>query len=546
MKTLLSVIALFALVVMSATAEGEQESPAAAAETELMEISWLGPGHKSNFQEDNAIKGILEEKYNVKLITPSLTNWKDKEKFLMLAAADDLPDVGMVRIDQNMIYQQGITRSIPGEMIKRYAPKVARYFDKYNGWEINRAPDNPDEYIGFGALIERDYPAHCSYFRLDWLENVGIEPNGELVNSYKRLYYTTTPFDLEQLKRILIAFAQDDPDGDGTDNTWGMDHLVDDAITGAFGCIGKASDAYNHYEDGELKMFYAMDAYKEYLKYMAELYAAGAIDPDAVTGESKLTLHQKWAAGWNGYRTSGIAYADPDNQSFLTREPMNVFAANPDAKLLMAPYTVGPDGTSQYRGTISTGTLFTNGYFTYVNANVDDAKLARILQMFDDINADLEFRVLAYNGEAGVDFDWEGEPYDSTMIWLPDKTYREPAEAGLSNYVANWFLRETDKLTWRQPQRAYLEYVSENLTDQMVIYGRYDIFNETDLAEVLARYMPEQEVIFEKYTLEAMTGEIDIDATWGSYLEELNANGYDEIIDAYMKTTDVREFIQGE
>ena len=541
MKTLITVCVLATLIVFGVSAAGG--SPPEGSTEAPMEIAWHG---RNEFVAGSVIQGILEEKYNVRLIPPEpWFKYKDAEKFWAVAAAGDLPDIGILRPDVEKAYEQGVIRSIPKDMVKKYAPKVSKYFDQHNGWAINVAPDDPNAFIGFGALIETDYPGTAAWFRLDWLENVGIKPNGPVVNSYKELYYTTEPFDLDQLKKILIAFTKNDPDQDGKADTWGVTTLTDDAITGAFGCIGKPGDDYNHYEDGTVKMYYAMDAYKAYLKYMAELYKAGAVDPDVITGGASLTAAQKWAASWHGYATLGIVYADPDNESFMARDPLNVLNTEPKAKLLMTPYMVGSNGKSQYRGTISRGSLFNNAYFTFIGSEVSDEKLRKILEMFDDINADPEFSVFMLNGEAGLDYDWEGEPFNSMIMKKPGKEYRDASTLGLLDYDATWNLKKNASFAWKPGNRGFLSYVSENLTDQMAIFGRHDIFNETDLGLVLSKNMPEQQVIYKKYSLEAITGKVDVDATWSSYLADLKKAGYDEIMDAYAKTPDVREFISG-
>ena len=102
------------------------------------------------------------------------------------------------------------------------------------------------------------------------------------------------------------------------------------------------------------------------------------------------------------------------------------------------------------------------------------------------------------------------------------------------------------RLGWKPTYKGFNEYLEDNQRDQMAIFGRFDIFNETDISEVLAKYMPEQHVIAQTYMVEAMTGKVDIAETWDSYLADLRDAGYDEIIAAYENTTDVRAFMMGE
>lgn len=541
-----AVLALASLSSICVFAAGTAASQPQSAEPEVMQITWLGRTHDRGFPEGSFLHQMLEERFNVDLIEPSLMNYKDAEKFYLLAAANDLPDTGVVRLDHNRAYEQGMIRSIPRDMIEEYAPKVSIAFDQYNGWSFNVAPDDAGAYIGFGALRERDFPAHSNWYRLDWLEAVGIEPNGELVNTADRLYYTTEPFTLDQFKDIMVAFAQNDPDGNGEQDTFGVSTLLIDSVLGAHGTIGKFGDDYNHYENGELKMWYATDGFRAYLLYMKDLYDAGAIDPDAITGQHTLTGHQKWAAGMFGAQDAGIVYADPSNASFMGRAPMNVLETIPTSKLMLAPFVVGANGKSQYRGSVSRGSYFTNAYFTFVGAHVQDDKLARILWMIDDINLDPELSVYAYFGEPGRHFDWAGEPFNSAISAIPGKEYDDPYKEGVAGFDAVWGMLDRARLGWKPTYKGFNEYLEANQRDQMAIFGRFDIFNETDISEVLAKFMPEQHVIAQTYMVEAITGKVDVAETWDSYLADLRDNGYDEIIAAYENTTDVRAFMMGE
>ena len=166
--------------------------------------------------------------------------------------------------------------------------------------------------------------------------------------------------------------------------------------------------------------------------------------------------------------------------------------------------------------------------------------------MIDDINLDPELSVYAYFGEPGRHFDWAGEPFNSAISAIPGKEYDDPYKEGVAGFDAVWGMLERERLGWKPSYKGFNEYLEDNQRDQMAIFGRFDIFNETDISEVLAKYLPEQHVIAQTYMVEAITGKVDVAETWDSYLADLRASGYDEIIVAYENTTDVRAFMMGE
>lgn len=111
-----------------------------------------------------------------------------------------------------------------------------------------------------------------------WLENVGKE----------------APKTLSELKDVLIAFRDNDANGNGDPsdeipmdfNGWfggayGLHNLI-----GSWG-IQQTNWSYDSYfaEDGQVKAFAVDERYKEMMIYLADLYAEGLINENAITND---------------------------------------------------------------------------------------------------------------------------------------------------------------------------------------------------------------------------------------------------------------------
>ena len=101
----------------------------------------------------------------------------------------------------------------------------------------------------------------------DWLDTLGLE----------------MPTTLEELKDVLIAFRDGDPNGNGEKDEIPMGIRQPSSIYqlgGAFGLQYQMRDTYNLDENGKLHNWLCDDAFKEYLIYMNDLYTEGLIWQD--------------------------------------------------------------------------------------------------------------------------------------------------------------------------------------------------------------------------------------------------------------------------
>lgn len=104
-------------------------------------------------------------------------------------------------------------------------------------------------------------------YRTDWAEAVGI---------------TEPPKTIEDVYNMLYAFTYDDPDGNGVDDTYGLELCKYtgplDVIQTWFGCGNEWVE-----QDGKLVPVHQTAEYKEALQWMRKIYEDGLVRPDWAT-----------------------------------------------------------------------------------------------------------------------------------------------------------------------------------------------------------------------------------------------------------------------
>lgn len=531
-----------------ADSEKEAKDPLSDMSKQL-EISWLGMLGRGKIEDNNKVQKHLEEKFNVKLVNKRV-DVNNKEQRNLMVASGELPDYTYYLDDVYKLYTDGLTRSIPKAMIEKYAPNYAKILDSLGtGWKINRVPGKEGEYYALAGHIDTlDTLYWTQSYRLDWLEKAGIKPKGELIpvgteGGLERIFFSKEAFTIAEETEIYTAFAKRDPDGDGQNNTYGLLLNNDNAPFTQATTAGAFGVGWNQYmeEDGKLKFYAISNAYKKYLQQMADWHKAGLFDPEFTT----LNQAKSWEKyGTGTYGGAQALYFSAAMVGYTHNRPVaNVILADPDAKILVTPPPIGPDG---HQGAPAYGVgVDSLGYPAAIRADVTDEELARILMIFDYVNTDKEGYVFTMFGEEGVDFDWEGEPYKSAPINQKPEPERETKGIGYYNHVVRpasvthyWNDRNSLKL-------LDLFFGTPDARAMMTRSFRYDYFNETKFAELNAKYNAMLKTISDEYLFKAITNEIDIDATWDAYVDSYLKNGGQELITELEKAPKMSE-LRGE
>ena len=216
---------------------------------------------------DSRVQKELEEKYNVKFNLVVLPGWADgQSQISLLMASNDMPNImwwWTMDTEYNKWVKAGLLDDVSAYMDKytvirdyynKMDPKTLFYASEADG-SIYRIP---------GDVAEPS--CENLWIRQDWLDNLNLK----------------APTTIEELNEVLRAFTEDDPDGNGANDTYGLEMCKYtgpwDIIQTWFGCGNGWVE-----QDGKLVPVHQTAEYKEALDWMRKIYADGLVRPDWAT-----------------------------------------------------------------------------------------------------------------------------------------------------------------------------------------------------------------------------------------------------------------------
>jgi len=331
--------------------------------------------------DPDPVYDIVREALNVEIV-PVTIGWGDyHEKVNLWAATGELPDVWSIDMIWSPNYRNWINnnliRSLPEDLSRFPRVKeivevgdVAAYMVDGKNWFIPRAnyPDPAWWAADRGILI-----------RKDWMETLGYSD-------------PTTP---QEFINLMAAFANDDPNRTGRKDTIGL--TAHNA--GFLWSAGKSLAPNLHWgnwfkEDGEWIHANVSKQQFELLSFLRDLYEAGGLDPDFAVlrgseGQEKFGTGIAGALALQPAAKHYVKIYDIWNSVF----PEKSFE---DSFKILKQF---PDQNGIYWRFI-TASFWSE---SYINGNVDDAKMDRILALYNYLLEPDVKRMMTY-GIEGVDY----------------------------------------------------------------------------------------------------------------------------------------------
>lgn len=218
------------------------------------------PGRSSNkyWQELEKRLGVTWEP----TVTPAASY---VEKLTATIASNDIPDLTLLQLeyspDQNRLMIQGaytdLTPYLTGDALKSY-PNLARFPAAL--WK-NVTRKGKIYSVPVPNLIAQN----TLMFRQDWAEKVG----------FKQMKTS------DDFLNCMVAFAKNDPDGNGKADTFGLGSNGSSAFSvSAFLHMFRVPNTWRKNADGSLTHMIESDEYKQAITFMRQLYSAGGFHPD--------------------------------------------------------------------------------------------------------------------------------------------------------------------------------------------------------------------------------------------------------------------------
>jgi len=429
--------------------QADKDAPVSKYEKKL-DITWLG-FFCAGLPDEFWAKTVIEEMFNVNVTIPDVDANADIQKVNLMVASGEMPDFfAYWPNDVHAWFEQEVTRSIPIEVIRKAAPNYAQVMDENPaGWKLYARKDNPNELMAMTGFTpaQATQLMTASFYRLDWLEKIGMYPHGTVtpLDDENNTYTASEGFTRDEFLIIMDKFVNDDPDGNGVKDTLGFIGGESHQHTW-YSLLGSFGLSYNNLEEnGQTIEYYSSEKYKEFLKFAAKIYKSGYMDKEFFTNDWT-RLQEKYSQQKAGYISTQPSYMVKSNPSLWERAPLNMIKDNPSAKIVLCPPEIGPNGEQGVQR--NTNTPFK--YSFYIGNSVDDEKLERILNIFDYAVASKEGYIKLSYGEEGVHYTFEDTKYGKMRV-LKEGVKPNGAPDGLFVFSTNMFIPDDGRTDLKTP-----------------------------------------------------------------------------------------------
>lgn len=448
-------------------------------------------------QSDSDIEKMLEEKYNIDIELVVLPGWSDGQaKINLLMQGDDTPDImwwwGM---DNDFIKWKDADLLVD---VSTYMNTYTNIRDYYNSMDpmtlFYATEDDGAIYRIPGDVAEPS--CEVLWIRQDWLDNLNL----------------SVPTTIDELEEVMRAFTEDDPDGNGKDDTYGLGG--DGYDFRSFWPWIQGYD-YTHYdrwvvqEDGTVGYGPAQPNTKLWVEEVAELYAAGYITPNITQNTDR---DEEMANGGFGVTYSWVAWNNPDAQTMLS-----FYNNNPDAKWVPIDMVKGANSNPQEDPATSAAWA----YFGITSAAEDPE---RLFALYDDMSS-LDNYIARRYGEEGTHYTLSDDGAYTPII-SPESDENNIQNIGL-NLFHNLFNRKDEGNMSNTPETTAL-FAKVSAESRDVASKLIEWRNPADL-KVWTPIQTDVQDEKDRYLWSVIGGQESID-NWDTYIATINGLGLEDAI----------------
>ncbi|MEO2258635.1 extracellular solute-binding protein [Paenibacillus amylolyticus] len=380
-KSLFSTAALVASFTLVITACGGNDvsSPQGASTGDSLgklSLTMMLPTYSAEQMSGNSsILALLEEKTNTDLSVSWVPSSSYTDKLSATVASGELPKT-FVALEPKASFIINAARS---GMFWELGPYLQSYPNLSKMSDIVLSNASIDDKI-YGLYRERDIARFGLMIRQDWLTNLGLQ----------------SPKNVDELYSVLKAFATEDPDQNGRQDTVGLAVGMQGNNIAGFKDMLVYLGGPNEWEvkDGQLIPAHMTEPYMDTLKFYKKLYDEKLINQDFALVQDGRTVMYKGKAGlWIDNMVDGKNIED------------NIKKVSPDAEINLINRISGPKGEAT-----RAGTGFLGMYMIPKTSVKTEDELKQILAYFDKVSEKDIQNLLKY-GVEGKQYSIENGNY---------------------------------------------------------------------------------------------------------------------------------------
>lgn len=372
------------------------------------------------------------------------------ERIPLMLNSGDMPDAILGHgFQANDIAQYGASEGMfyPVNELLDYMPIFSAFLEENPA--VREGITTPDGNIyGFPAL--NNIYSYAARFFIDqtWLDRVGLE----------------NPTTLEEFKNMLIAFRDEDANGNGDPDdeipwggSWSGAYAERDPIFYALGYAASGNLAVDHNKENPDIVFVPYEAqYKDYLLYMNDLWNEGLLDPDMFT-QAETQVQADVLEGTIGFCAMSAPYV------YAPETKDNWVAINAMSKE-EGGLRIYPAANPVYIPA-----------FMVLNADCEEEVAAALAALADEMYSVEWYGWSMYGPEAGSELDYFGTGHyveDGVIKYnMPDDVTNEWSFR--CTYLTIWNLPGFNSLQYDPYYQLYAEQFPDTQLGQLFATGNY-------------------------------------------------------------------------
>lgn len=484
--------------------------------------------------KENVVYQDLLEYTNIDIDLVTAPGADAGEKLNLLLAGGDYPDVIMgVSLNLQDMEKYGVEEGILlplNDLIDKYCPNIKERLEEHPNWKEDMTSSDGNIYgiptVDSGGVGHVNSPTKY-WINKEWLDNLNL----------------SMPTTTEEFKEVLLAFKNDDPNGNGIAdeipltgciNSWCAEPYL--YLLNAFGYF---TTSYYYLKDDTIHTILDQDYLKEGLRYMNDLYANGLIDPAAFTQDnSQLTAIGNNAdieiLGVSGAGHVGMLLDINNVERYHKYE-------------MMLPLK-GPDG---YQAIPYDKSISISG----VNFMITDAcEHPEIAIQLADLFSTAEWTMKGQVGIQGKEWDYA----DEGTFGMDGKTpavykfliYETPGQVE----DAWWGTYRGMEPDWKVTVQTDMDNIMDPANFESRLYWETmkllpyaadvdampTLLYSGDDSTAFTQYRTAVEDYAKLAIVDFITGKRNVDTDWDSYLSDLDRLGYGKMIELIQKTYDAK------